>query len=262
MQPSSTNSLDVCLAVFVSVVLFLYRRSKAQEADIGTDARLGELIPKEYSHADVQCTTTLTKECSKMKENDMFRKSKISKYMKRLSVSSYKREPRPKAKLLELSLLLDVRFAAFCVAILLYTVAFQSAFVFIPPYAKSKGMSDMHASYAVSIAGLFDGIGRIVAGLVLDLERVRQYRIYIYNFNMFLVGFVSFVVPQLDTFVELSVVCAVYGLLVGTYISQKSVIIVDMLGVKKLVNSFGLLICFQGIGMFIGPPLAGKILCF
>ncbi|XP_069122515.1 monocarboxylate transporter 13-like [Argopecten irradians] len=174
----------------------------------------------------------------------------------RLKVISRKSKNKSK-KFLDLSLLKDFRFVCFCIAIMLFTLSFQIAFVFIPPYAKSKGMTDLQASYAVSIAGICDGIGRIVSGIVLDLKHVKPYRVYIYNTVMFFIGLTSFVVPNLDTFGILAAVCAVYGLFVGTYMSQKSVIIVDILGVKHLVSSFGLLICFQGIGMFLGPPIAG-----
>ncbi|XP_033732417.1 monocarboxylate transporter 12-like [Pecten maximus] len=176
----------------------------------------------------------------------------------RLSVSSRKSKTKTK-KFIDLSLLKDFRFLCFCVAILLFTASFQIAFVFIPPYAKSKGMSDLQASYAVSIAGIFDGIGRILSGIVLDLKHVKKYRIYLYNIVMFFIGLTSFIVPNIDTFGPLSVMCGVYGLLVGAYMSQKSVIIVDILGVDNLSSSFGLLICFQGIGMFIGPPIAGAM---
>lgn len=165
---------------------------------------------------------------------------------------------KQKRTLFEFSLLKDLRFCCFCAAILLFTVAFQAAYVFIPAYATSNGIEERKATYLIAITGFFDGCGRIVSGTVLDLEKVRPYRIFIYNFNMFIVGAVSFVVPYLHTFNSLAVCCAIYGLLVGTYISQKSVIIVDILGVKKLVNSFGILIFFQGIGIFVGPPIAGE----
>lgn len=183
--------------------------------------------------------------------------TKTSKIKKIFSCVSSNNRRKPKTKLLELSLMKDLRFASFCAAILLFTISFQAAFVFIPAYAKSKGISELHASYLVSIAGFCDGTSRIVSGVLLDMKSVKEYRIYIYNAVLFLVGFVSIAVPHLDTFAELAILCAIYGLLVGAYICQKSVVIVDILGVKKLVNSFGLLICFQGIGMFLGPPIAG-----
>lgn len=141
----------------------------------------------------------------------------------------------------------------------MFTISFQSAYVFIPAYARSKGMSDLEASYTLAVAGFFDGVSRILFGFILDLKRVKPYRIYVYNAVLFLLGIVSFFVPHLDTLAGLCGLCAVFGLLVGIYISQKSVILVDILGVDRLVNSFGLLITFQGLGMFIGPPISGKL---
>lgn len=165
----------------------------------------------------------------------------------------------PRNKYLELSLLKDFRFLSFCLAIMLFTLAFQSAFVFLPAYGKQLGNTDMESAYLVIITGAFDAIDRVFSGVVLDLKKVKRFRVYIYNIIMFMVGGVSFVIPMTGTYTQLCVVCGLYGLLIGIYISQKSVILVDLLGAEKLINSFGLLICFQGVGMLIGPPFSGKI---
>jgi hypothetical protein len=44
----------------------------------------------------------------------------------------------------------------------------------------------------------------------------------------------------------------------GTYVSLTSVILVDLLGIEKLTNAFGILLLFQGVASFIGPPIIGK----
>lgn len=46
-------------------------------------------------------------------------------------------------------------------------------------------------------------------------------------------------------------------LFVGALVGLTSVILVDLLGIERLTNAFGLLLLFQGIGSFIGPPIAG-----
>ena len=45
----------------------------------------------------------------------------------------------------------------------------------------------------------------------------------------------------------------------GVYVSLTSPVLVDLLGIHLLTNSFGLLLLFQGAATFIGPPLAGTI---
>ena len=43
------------------------------------------------------------------------------------------------------------------------------------------------------------------------------------------------------------------------YISLTSIILVDLLGLDKLTNAFGLLILFRGVAAIGGPPIAGKL---
>jgi MCP family monocarboxylic acid transporter-like MFS transporter 14 len=43
----------------------------------------------------------------------------------------------------------------------------------------------------------------------------------------------------------------------GVYVLLTSVVLVDLLSVEKLSNSFGLVLLFQGIASVIGPPIAG-----
>lgn len=48
-----------------------------------------------------------------------------------------------------------------------------------------------------------------------------------------------------------------FGFLIGAYVGLTSVILVDLLGIGKLTNAFGLLLLFQGLASFIGPPIVG-----
>ena len=41
--------------------------------------------------------------------------------------------------------------------------------------------------------------------------------------------------------------------------SITSLLLVDLLGLEKMTNSFGILIMFQGMATAVGPPLSGKI---
>ena len=43
------------------------------------------------------------------------------------------------------------------------------------------------------------------------------------------------------------------------YISLTSIILVDLLGLDKLTNAFGLLILFRGAAAIVGSPMAGAV---
>lgn len=181
--------------------------------------------------------------------------NKLSQVKQIFKSNTPKEERKP---LLELSLLKDFPFLTLCLAILLFTMSMMSTFVFLPPLAKSKGVSQMQSAYLVSIMGVSDSIARFTSGFVLDMKRVKPYRVLVYNIVMFGVGIVSMVIPSLHGFQSFAVISSCYGVLAGTYVAQKSVVVVDFLGVEKMASSFGLLLGFQGIGSLFGPTLSGK----
>ncbi|KAH9488413.1 hypothetical protein Btru_067371 [Bulinus truncatus] len=162
-----------------------------------------------------------------------------------------------KKQIFNVSLLLDPSFVMFCISLMLFTASFKAAFTFIPALVKSKGISETDAALVLSITGIFDTAGRIVAGLIFDLRKIKFLRPLLFNSFIFAIAGVSFVLPSLKSFASFCTLCSIYGILTGAYISQKSVVIVDILGIENLSTSFGLLICFQAVGICAGPPLSG-----
>lgn len=55
----------------------------------------------------------------------------------------------------------------------------------------------------------------------------------------------------------LAIYATTFGFTIGAYVGLTSVVLVDLLGLEKLTNAFGLLLLFQGIASLIGPPIAG-----
>lgn len=161
--------------------------------------------------------------------------------------------------ILNFSLLKDLHFCMFLFSICVFTLAYQSVPVFIPALAIQKGVSEMNAAILVSISGVADFISRIFVSVVLDLKRIKPYRRYFYTLICMLNIIILMACPVAVTFIEFASISAMYGVFSGGYIAQKSVIIVDLLGVEKLSSSFGWTTCFQGIGTLIGPPVAGKL---
>lgn len=57
---------------------------------------------------------------------------------------------------------------------------------------------------------------------------------------------------------SLSFYTIIFGSTIGAYVGLTSVILVDLLGLDKLTNAFGILLMFQGIASLVGPPIAGN----
>jgi len=47
----------------------------------------------------------------------------------------------------------------------------------------------------------------------------------------------------------------------GVYVCLTPIVLVDLLGLEKLSNAFGLVLLFQGIGAVPGSPFAGLFQC-
>merc|ERR1719394_1691016 len=48
-----------------------------------------------------------------------------------------------------------------------------------------------------------------------------------------------------------------YGITSAAYVLLTTLVLADLLGADKFTNAFGLLLLFQGVATFIGPPIVG-----
>ena len=83
------------------------------------------------------------------------------------------------------------------------------------------------------------------------------------DFNYFFLDFIfhaiALAVSNFCTdYTSQAVFCAVFGVTSGAYVGLTSVVLVDLLGLDKLTNAFGLLLLFQGIASVLGPPIIGE----
>jgi len=190
------------------------------------------------------------------KRKQTLSKHKLSKLkMVTKSLDTTKDEKKP---LLELALFKNYAFTTMCIQSLMNELTTSLTFIFLPALAETRGLTKLQGAYMLSILGICDSVSRILMSTLLNLKRVKKYRLVIYNILIVMIGMVSFVVPLMQTFPQFAVLCMVYGSLSGTYVSQKSVVLVDILGVEKLSSAFGLVLMFEGLGTAIGPTLGGK----
>ena len=50
-----------------------------------------------------------------------------------------------------------------------------------------------------------------------------------------------------------------YGVTSAAYVLLTTLVLADLLGPDKFTNAFGLLLLFQGLATFIGPPIVGRL---
>ncbi|XP_044750798.1 monocarboxylate transporter 9 [Coccinella septempunctata] len=160
-------------------------------------------------------------------------------------------------EMLDFSLFTDVIFILFTISNFLTSIGFNIPYVFLVSRAKSVGLTAEDGSMLLSIIGIANTIGRIVLGYISDKPWVN--RLYVYNWSLTICGIATMCCAFCNDFVTLAIYASVFGSTIGVYVGLTSVILVDLLGLDKLTNAFGLLLLFQGIASLVGPPLGGAL---
>ncbi|KAH9512313.1 hypothetical protein Btru_039143 [Bulinus truncatus] len=156
-------------------------------------------------------------------------------------------------------LLKNFPFMLFCFSNTFFLMAFKTAYTFLPSLAISKGLSKPEAALVLTVSGATDTFGRVAIGLVMNIPAFKSLRPYVFNMILFFIAATSCVIPMLDSFYTYCVVSGIYGLATGAFISQKLVVLVDILGREVLGSALGISKLFQGVGSLTGPPFAGAL---
>ncbi|XP_016995684.2 monocarboxylate transporter 12 [Drosophila takahashii] len=159
------------------------------------------------------------------------------------------------AEMMNFSLLKDVIFVIFSVSNFCTSIGFNVPYLYVAAYAETLNISKTEASYLIATIGVANTVGRIILGYISDKPWVN--RLLVYNVCLTACGISTAMVPLCHDYQSLAFYCIAFGFTIGAYVGLTSVILVDLLGLDKLTNAFGLLLLFQGIASFIGPPIGG-----
>nr|AKN21513.1 slc16a-18 [Schmidtea mediterranea] len=167
-------------------------------------------------------------------------------------------------ELLDVSLLTSPTFIIMVISSVASMIGIFVPFYFLPGYIKSLDMDLKIAGGLISYVGLANTAGRLFATIYIEKAWSSNYPwadcLWINNFVLILAGVTACSIPFLITYYgALVFVLCLYGLCVAGFVSLKSILVVELLGVNRLTNAFGFLLIFQGLATVIGPPLAGWI---
>ncbi|KAJ4436472.1 hypothetical protein ANN_16503 [Periplaneta americana] len=158
-------------------------------------------------------------------------------------------------EMLDFSLLQDPVFILFTVSNFCTSVGFNIPYVYLVAQAEERDIPTDKASLLLAVIGIANLVGRIILGYVSDKPWIN--RLLVYNVCLTICGVATALSALCHDFYSFVVYASVYGFTIGAYVGLTSVILVDLLGLDRLTNAFGLLLLFQGIASFLGPPIAG-----
>ncbi|KAJ8674039.1 hypothetical protein QAD02_005301 [Eretmocerus hayati] len=159
--------------------------------------------------------------------------------------------------MMDMSLLKDPVFLLICISNVFGMAGLYIPFFLLVDAAAAQGIEKQSGSFLISVIGITNTIGRVACGYVADFPQVDS--LLLNNICLAVATVAVTVTPFCSTMAHYMIMSTFFGVAISGYISLTSIILVDLLGLDKLTNAFGLLILFRGVAAIGGPPIAASL---
>ncbi|XP_077512641.1 monocarboxylate transporter 13-like [Amblyomma americanum] len=162
------------------------------------------------------------------------------------------------SEMLNFRLFGDPAFRVFALSRVFCGLGYSVPYLFLTLRAVDElGVSETDASFLLSVVGISNVVGRVAIGAASD--RVGRYRMWLFIGCVMVCGVSTVLSVLCTTYLGLQVYAATYGAAGGGFITLSSVIVVDMVGLDRLTNAYGLCLLSLGVAALLGPPLSGWV---
>ncbi|XP_037070170.1 LOW QUALITY PROTEIN: monocarboxylate transporter 12-like [Pollicipes pollicipes] len=161
------------------------------------------------------------------------------------------------ATMLDFSLLKSPTFLILSLSGFMALMGLFVPFMYLVDRAILLGIDQSSATFIISLIGIMNTVGRVVCGWISDHPRVDA--LVVNNGAIILAGVASVLSPSFQSYEMLMAYGIVFGLAIACFASLRSILVVEMLGLHRLNNAFGLMLLFQGIAATVGGPIAGSL---
>lgn len=160
------------------------------------------------------------------------------------------------SKIFDCSLFRNTVFVLLLIGGCLGQIECALAHIFIPPYAKDQGIAPALIPMIAGTIGIAEFVGRVIVGIIADVRCVKRYGIM--SSALILTGTVTHFVNFYDTFWTFELFATIYGVFSGVLIALYSPVCVDLIGIQRFQNTYGICTCIHGIVISVSAPLFGK----
>ena len=129
-------------------------------------------------------------------------------------------------------------------------------FVFLPAFARDHGSTEVAAATLVGLIGGASVVGRLGLGALAD--RLGVVRLYQLCYLVVGLCFVLWLIA--DSYLMLVLFALILGVGYGGYVALSPAVLAHFYGTQRLGSVLGALYTSGGIGVLMGPPVAGFII--
>ncbi|CAG5000190.1 unnamed protein product [Parnassius apollo] len=165
-----------------------------------------------------------------------------------------KRKSEPN-KFFDVSLLTDPTYLVILVSSSTVAISCTNFIILLPSYAQNIGFDKSRGALLLSTVSALDLVGRIGGSALCDLNFMPKS--FYFVGGLFFSGVTLTIIPFLESYTTISVVCALFGLASGINNSVTTLVMAEILGVDRLMSTYGISLFVNGILQLIGPPICG-----
>ncbi|XP_045783391.1 monocarboxylate transporter 9 isoform X2 [Maniola jurtina] len=160
-----------------------------------------------------------------------------------------------KNKFFDVSLLSDPTYLVILISTSTVAISCTNFIILLPSHAQNIGFDRSRGALLLSTVSALDLVGRISGSALSDLNFMPK--------SFFFVGGLLFsgislvVLPFLRSYEAISVACAFFGLASGINCGVTTLVMAEILGVDRLMSTYGISLFVNGLLQLIGPPLCG-----
>lgn len=154
----------------------------------------------------------------------------------------------------DLKILKTPSFLLFVMSNFLLYFWYDVPYVFLNDIAKEDGIEN--PAFIISTLGIVNTFGQIIYGFIGDKNIDLT---ILYGVSIIFSGLAIMVVPWFMSFIPLCIIGGLFGFFISANYALSTVILVEIVGIDKLTNSYGLTMMMQGIANIIGPPVGGLL---
>lgn len=151
---------------------------------------------------------------------------------------------RTLSTMLDLSLLKDMSFLFLIFSGFFTMMGFFVPFLYITDRATKAGIDENNAVFFISSIGIANTIARILFGWLSSFEGVNA--LHLNNIFITAGGLATMLSGYYMEIYQQYVYTAVFGLACACFSALRSIIVVDLLGLEKLTNAYGIILLLQG----------------
>ena len=158
--------------------------------------------------------------------------------------------------MLDKSLFQDKIFLYFCAANFILYLWISIPYVYLYDRAILLEIKEDQAAYLLSIIGIARTVGQVAIGLAGDVKCLSINLLF--GIGVAVIGLGTLMVPLCVNYVAMCVYSATFGFFISVTYVFPVMCLVEVVGLNRATNAFGLLQLVQGIGTLLGTPITGN----